>query len=650
MLSSKGTKRVIITNVKPQVEGGKFPAKTTVHEQITISADIFCDGHDEIAAYVLLREEGTKLWKEYPLRLINNDHWEYSFVPEKTGRYSFRIIAWVDHYTTWRKGLIKKISAGQDVAIDMQIGALLLEEAAQNQRGRNNVLLLTAGEKLRQLDVTIALPIVNDEVVNAMMSGYKKKEYVSESEQVLDIVVDRSKASFSTWYELFPRSASSVPGQHGTFKDVQKLLPHIADMGFDTLYLPPIHPIGATKRKGKNNALTAAADDPGSPWAIGSGKGGHKSIHPQLGDLKDFKQLVSAAKKEGIEIAMDLAYQCSPDHPYVKEHPGWFKWRPDGTVQFAENPPKKYEDILPINFDTEDWESLWVELKSVIEYWIKTGVNIFRVDNPHTKSFPFWEWVMAEIKRNYPNVIFLAEAFTRPRLMERLAKVGFTQSYTYFTWRNTKKEIEEYITELTKTDLRYYFRPNFWPNTPDILPPEITAGGEPALLSRLVLAATLSSNYGLYGPVYELGLVQPMPNKEEYIDNEKYEVKHWDWTAETKIKEVIKLVNQIRKEHAALQTTWNIEFVETNNEQIICYIKHSGTDVLIIVVNLDPFHVQSGHVRIPIQKLDIPVDMHYTVKDLLSGEQYQWQNEWNYVQLNPYDMPAHILSIEFQNV
>jgi starch synthase (maltosyl-transferring) len=471
----------------------------------------------------------------------------------------------------------------------------------------------------------------------------RDKELLTVYPGVFSFEVELKRASFSTWYELFPRSAAEEPGKHGTFKDVKRLLPRVAEMGFDTLYFPPIHPIGELKRKGKNNSLTATETDPGSPWAIGNRLGGHKSIHPQLGTLRDFQDLVKEARRLGIEIAMDIAYQCAPDHPYVKEHPQWFKWRPDGTVQYAENPPKKYEDILPFNFETEDWQNLWQELRSVIDFWIDKGVTVFRIDNPHTKSFAFWEWMIGEVRSNHPEVIFLAEAFTRPRIMERLAKAGFNQSYTYFTWRNTAKEIEEYMTELTKTDMRYFFRPNFWPNTPDILPPEITYGGEVAHIRRLILAATLSSNYG----VYEFGFTQPMPGKEEYVDNEKYEIRHWEWKAYTRIKELITRVNRIRKENPALQDTYNIEFARCTNDQIVCYVKtdkRTGNQ-LIIAVNMDSWNTQSGHVTLPIEKAGLPQG-EYMVRDLLSGDKYRWQGAINFVQLNPYEMPAHILRVE----
>lgn len=648
MIHPLGSKRVVITNVAPQVDCGTYLAKATLEDPLTIAADIFTDGHDEIAASVMIKHRKDRQWKEYPMTFINNDHWELIFYPDKLGEYQFQVQGWVDHFSTWRKGLVKKYEAGQDITVELQIGAGLIEQAAGRAPAKEKAAL---GQFARTLTVEqsreAAMLTATDDKLSNAMQRLKDKTLTTVFPQVLSFEVEIKRASFSTWYELFPRSASPEPGRHGTFKDVERLLPRVAAMGFDTLYFPPIHPIGEEKRKGRNNSLTAQPDDPGSPWAIGNKLGGHKAIHPELGTLKDFKRLVQKAREMGIEIAMDIAYQCAPDHPYVKEHPQWFKWRPDGTVQYAENPPKKYEDILPFNFETEDWENLWKELRSVLDYWIDNGVNIFRIDNPHTKSLYFWEWCIGEVRAKNPQVIFLAEAFTRPRIMERLAKAGFNQSYTYFTWRNTKKELEEYMTELTKGEMRYYFRPNFWPNTPDILPPEITYGGENAHIARLILAATLSSNYGLYGPVYEFGFTQPMPGKQEYVDNEKYEIKHWNWDEYTRIKELIARVNKIRKENPALQDTYNIEFAATTNDQIICYCKTDKRtgNMLIIAVNLDHFNTQAAEVRIPLEKIGMPVGQQYRVKDLLSGDKYKW-GETNYVELNPWEMPAHILRIE----
>ena len=648
MINSSGQKRVIITNVSPRVEEGRFPAKVVINEQVTLSADIFGDGHDEIAASAYIKYAGDIEWTEVPMQFVINDYWEATFKVGQIGFYEFKIQGWVDHYTTWKKGLKKKFDAGQDIAVELLIGIELLEHAATENR-KEAAKLLAWANQLKQSktdEQAVFLALGND--IAEVMYKHRHPDLITEYPTIYQIEVERKKAAFSTWYELFPRSAAPEPESHGTFKDVIKLLPRVFKMGFDVLYFPPIHPIGEKNRKGKNNSLTAGADDPGSPWAIGNRLGGHKAIHPQLGTLADFKELITEAGKLDIEIAMDIAYQCAPDHPYVKEHPQWFKWRPDGTVQYAENPPKKYEDILPFNFETEDWENLWQELKSVIDYWIEAGIRVFRIDNPHTKAFGFWQWMISEVRKKNPEVIFLAEAFTRPRIMERLAKAGFNQSYSYFTWRNTKHEIEEYMTELTKTEMRYYFRANFWPNTPDIFPPALTKGGDNAHIMRVILAATLSSNYGLYGPVYEFGINAPHGAKEEYIDNEKYEIKHWNWNQYTRIGEIITRLNRIRKENAALHSSWNIEFAGTSNDQIICYVKvdKESKNQLIIAVNLDAFNTQGAQVKIPLAKLNIGYNEPYQVKDLLSGSKYRWTGDLNYVELNPYQMPAHIFKVE----
>jgi starch synthase (maltosyl-transferring) len=645
MISFKGKQRVIISHVSPEVENGRFPSKAAVEEPVVISAVIICDGHDELSASIYLRNTREKKWMELPMVQQVNDRWEATFVPGKTGRYEFRLEAWVDHYKTWQNALVKKQADGQDLAVELKIGADLM---ARTPGPANNKIKPWQAMLTKPADVAQAVALATSEAVLAEMYKWRDPEMITAYPLTLTIDVERKKAAYSSWYELFPRSAAKQHDTHGTFNDVIALLPRIAKMGFDVLYLPPIHPIGEKNRKGKNNTLKALDTDPGSPWAIGSRLGGHKSVHPQLGSLADFKTLINEARKINIEVALDIAFQCAPDHPYVKEHPQWFNWRPDGTVQYAENPPKKYEDILPFNFETDDWENLWAELKSVIDFWISAGVAIFRIDNPHTKSFRFWEWLIAEVRQAHPEIIFLAEAFTRPRLMERLAKAGFNQSYSYFTWRTGKKELEEYITELAKTDMRYFFRPNFWPNTPDILPPVLTKGGENAHLMRVILAATLSSNYGIYGPVYEFGINQPQGTKEEYIDNEKYEIKRWDWNATTRIGEVITRVNRIRRQNPALQSTWNIELAETSNEQILCFAKTDTRtgNTLVVAVNLDVNQTQSAYIKIPFEKLGITVPETYRVHDLLSGESYRWQGEWNYVQLNPYQMPAHILKFE----
>lgn len=647
-----GIKRVVISNVGPQVESGRFPAKRAVNEPIEFSADIIADGHDAVAASVIFRHESDPTWQDLPMRPAGNDRWLCRWTPTREGFYEYRFTGWVDHFTTWKKGLIKKFDANQDITVDVQIGVEILEEAAP-LAGEEEKSAFTDWITAFQLvtDPQQAVDLAVGEALGEAMSRIRYTDRISVFEKTFRLEIERKKAAFSTWYELFPRSASPEAGKHGTIQDVIALLPKIAKMGFDTLYFPPIHPIGEMKRKGKNNSLVPSATDPGSPWAIGNRHGGHKSVHPQLGTIDDFVSLVKQAAEMGIEVAMDIAYQCAPDHPYVKEHPQWFKWRPDGTVQFAENPPKRYEDILPFDFETPDWENLWNELKSVIDFWIECGVNIFRIDNPHTKAFPFWEWMIREVRNVHPQVIFLAEAFTRPRVMERLAKIGFNQSYTYFTWRNSKWELEQYLYELTKTDQQYYFRPNFWPNTPDILPGYLVEGGENAHIIRVILAATLSSSYGIYGPVYEYGINTPYPGKEEYTDNEKYEIKHWDWNRYSRTREIIARVNRIRKTHEALQTTWNIQFNPTNNEQIISYLKLAspGEESLLIVVNLDYAQTQAAHVRVPLDQLGIGYDQPYLAYDMLNGERYRWQGEYNFVQINPWEMPAHILKIERLN-
>nr|NIO10217.1 alpha-1,4-glucan--maltose-1-phosphate maltosyltransferase [Deltaproteobacteria bacterium] len=464
----------------------------------------------------------------------------------------------------------------------------------------------------------------------------------------LTVSVDREKARFSTWYELFPRSFSAKQGKHGTLKDCERMLPYVAGMGFDVLYLPPIHPIGWSFRKGKNNALEAGPDDVGSPWAIGSDEGGHKEIHPSLGTLEDFKKLVRNAADHGLEVAMDLAYQCTPDHPYVKEHPEWFRKRPDGTIQYAENPPKKYQDIYPIDFESERWKELWEELESVVRFWLEQGIRIFRVDNPHTKSFNFWEHMIGSVKKDFPESIFLAEAFTRPKVMYRLAKLGFSQSYTYFTWRNTKWEFTQYLNELTQTDVREYFRPNFWPNTPDILPEHLQFGGRPAFVARLILAATMAANYGIYGPAYELCDNLPrLPRTEEYLNSEKYEIKNWDIDRSDSLRDVIARVNAIRKENPALQSDWSLRFHNADNDNLICYSKQTedGGNVILTVVNLNFHRVQSGWVDLALEPLGLDPKQPFQVHDLLTDAHYVWQGPRNFVQLDPNSVPAHIFRI-----
>ena len=488
---------------------------------------------------------------------------------------------------------------------------------------------------------------LDSELLN-VVQRYPERDLVTRYEKQLAVVVDREKARFSTWYEVFPRSCSPEPGRHGTLRDCEARLPYIASMGFDVVYLPPIHPIGHTFRKGKNNSISAQPDDVGSPWAIGSEEGGHTSIHPQLGTLEDFKQFIASAKGYGLEVALDIAFQCSPDHPYVKQHREWFRTRPDGTIQYAENPPKQYQDIFPLDFENREWHALWIELKDIVLFWIKQGVRIFRVDNPHTKPFSFWEWLIGEIKEQYPEVIFLAEAFTRPHVMYRLAKLGFSQSYTYFAWRNTKQELTDYFNELTQTEVREYFRPNLWPNTPDILPEFLQVGGRPAFMIRLILAATLGASYGIYGPAFELCENTPyQPGSEEYLNSEKYELKHRDLDSAWSLKEFIARINRIRKQNPALQSNRNLRFHGTDNPSLICYSKATDdlSNIIIVIVNLDSFHGQTGWVDLDLNSLGLEATQAFEVHDLLGEGRFLWQGARNYVELMPESLPAHILQV-----
>jgi starch synthase (maltosyl-transferring) len=646
-MENDGRRRVVIENLNPKIDGGRFPIKRVIGEKVVVTADIFADGHDAISANLLYRSPKDKEWKEAPMTFVENDRWRGEFWVEGIGAYRYTVVGWVDHFRTWQRDMKKKYEAHQDLKMDLLIGAKFVEEASQRATRVDKKKLIDFSEMLRKGEDKEAIGVALSAEITGLMDQYPDKTFEVSYKKELLVWVDREKALFSTWYELFQRSCSKDPDRHGTFKDCERLLPEIARMGFDILYLPPVHPIGRTNRKGKNNVLEDNPDDVGSPWAIGSKEGGHQAIHPQLGTLEDFQKLIMKAKTHGIELAMDLAFQCSPDHPYVKEHPDWFRWRPDGSIQFAENPPKKYEDIIPLNFEMENWKELWEKLKSIVLFWIEKGVRIFRVDNPHTKPFSFWEWLIKEIKEEYPDVIFLSEAFTRPKVMYRLAKLGMTQSYTYFAWRNTKRELIEYLTELTQTEVKEYFRPNFWPNTPDILPEPLQYGGRSAFLIRLVLAATLSSNYGIYGPAFELCIHEAIPGREEYLNSEKYEIKHWDRDKSGTLQDFITRVNRIRKENAALQATFNLSFYEVDNESLLFYGKATDdlSNIILIVINLDPFHTQSGWVRVPIEKFGLDANQPYLVHDLLSDDKYIWQGERNYVELNPQVLPANIFRV-----
>ncbi|HSB15795.1 MAG TPA: maltotransferase domain-containing protein, partial [Bryobacteraceae bacterium] len=571
------------------------------------------------------------------------------FTVGQMGRYYYTVEGWLDQFQTWRHDFIKRIQAAQEVEVDLLIGASLVSAASQKAEGADAERLRQwaaelSGKKSAEFRAQLAL----DEELGKLASHYADRRLATRYPHELPVTVERPVARFGAWYEMFPRSCSPELGRHGTFRDCEALLDYVGGMGFDILYLPPIHPIGRTNRKGKNNTTFCGPDDVGSPWAIGAKEGGHKSIHPQLGSMEDFEHLISRAGEYEIEIALDLAFQCATDHPYVKECPEWFRARPDGTIQYAENPPKKYQDIYPFDFESSEWRGLWEELRSVVTFWIEKGVHIFRVDNPHTKAFRFWEWLIADVKKEYPQVIFLSEAFTRPKVMYRLAKLGFSQSYTYFTWRNTKRELTEYFEELAQSPVREFLRPNLWPNTPDILPEYLQMGSRPAFVSRLVLAATLGASYGIYGPAFELCENEPKePGSEEYLNSEKYELKHRNLDSPWSLKDFIARVNRIRRENQSLHHDWRLHFHAVDNDMVICYSKSTPdfSNVILVVVNLDFRHTQSGWVTLDLDALGLRESEPYQVHELLGEGRFLWQGMRNYVELDPQQAPAHIFRI-----
>lgn len=643
----EGRARVVIEGVRPQIDCGAYPIKRVVGDTVTVEADVFADGHDVISCVVLYRKEGAADWAEAPMEFLVNDRWRGSFRVTEIGRYEYTVMGWINRFKSWQRDLSKRVESGQDMAVQLLIGANLIAEAAARATG-NDATRLRAYADIVRVPGEDGTRLALSSELAALMYRYEERRYATIFTPVLPIVVDRERARFGAWYEMFPRSASVAPGRHGTFADVEARLPYIEAMGFDVLYLPPIHPIGRQFRKGKNNSTVAGPDDPGSPWAIGAAEGGHKAIHPQLGTLDDFRRLVAKAKEHGLEIAMDIAFQASGDHPYLKEHPEWFRKRPDGTIQYAENPPKKYQDIYPFDFETPAWRELWEELKSVFIFWCEQGIRIFRVDNPHTKPFAFWEWVIAEVKREYPETIFLAEAFTRPKLLYRLAKIGFTQSYNYFPWRNSRWELTEYLTELTQTEVREYCGPNLWPNTPDILTEYLQYGGRPAFIIRLIAAATLGPSYGIYGPAFELQENRPLaPGKEEYLDSEKYEIKQWDWNRSDSLAPLIAHVNRIRRENPAFRANHNLRFHNAENDQLLAFTKTDaeGKNLVLVVINVDPHYRQSGFVNLPLDVLGIDPSQPYQVHDLLTDARYLWYGPRNYVELDPHRLPAHIFAV-----
>jgi starch synthase (maltosyl-transferring) len=670
--------RVVIEDVSPRIDAGIYPVRRIVGEVVPVSAAIYADGHDLLAAQILYRHQSERKWRFTPMRPDGNDMWSGSFPVDRIGGWSFTIQGWIDRFESWASDLKKRlgaqatdrVSTACEISLAYRSGAILVHEASQRAHGADAKRLSEAARRLEQLAETESeqyeYPLGQE--IHRLMGAHPDLRLATELEPGLAVLVDRALAGFSAWYEMFPRSASPIPGKHGTFADVENQLPEIAGMGFDILYLPPIHPIGRAFRKGPNNSETAGPEATGSPWAIGDKQapgcgaapapedrdcGGHKSIHPELGTFADFDRLLRSAKAHGLEIALDIAFQCSPDHPWLTEHPNWFYLRPDGSIQYAENPPKKYQDIYPLNFESPDWRRLWGELYSVFEFWIRRGVRVFRVDNPHTKALPFWEWCLAKLYGNYPDLILLAEAFTRPHLMYGLAKRGFTQSYTYFTWRNTKSELISYLEEITRPPLSEYFRPNFWPNTPDILHQTLQVGGRPAFMQRLILAATLSSNYGIYGPAFELtenAPAKPAPGRtesEEYLDSEKYQIRQRDRNAPGSLVPLLTSLNHIRRANPALHSNQSLYFHPIDNPYLLCYSKSTPgfENTILIAVNLDPFNAQAGWTDLDLVKIGIPPQADFMVEDLLTGTSYAWRDRRNYVALQPANQPAHVFRI-----
>ncbi len=647
-LPAEGRIRAVIENVAPSIDGGRFAVKRIEGDRVEVEADCFADGHDALAARVLYRREEEDRWHESPMTALPNDRWRGAFTVAALGRYRYTVTAWVDHFLSWRHDFARRVDA-EDLRMAAHVGAALIDEAARRAAGEDREALAAWAKQLRGGGSAAELrALALDEALAAIANRYPDRSFAAIHPVEFPLVVDRERARFSAWYELFPRSCGPNARTYGTFRDCAARLPYVAQMGFDVLYLPPIHPIGRVRRKGRNNALATTADDVGSPWAIGAAEGGHTSLHPALGTIEDFRGLRDAARGHGLELALDVAFQCAPDHPWVDAHPAWFRMRPDGTVQYAENPPKKYQDIYPLNFESSDWAGLWRALEGVLDFWIGEGVRIFRVDNPHTKPFAFWEWVIDRVKRAHPDVIFLSEAFTRPKVMHLLAKLGFTQSYTYFAWRNTKAELVAYFTELTRGPGREYFRPNCWPNTPDILPEYLQYGGRPAFMARLVLAATLAASYGIYGPAFELlEHTAREPGTEEYLDSEKYELKQWDLGRAESLAPFIARVNAARRENPALQEDAGLTFFPVDNDELLCYAKvdRDGDNAVLVVVNLDPHHTQAGWVTLDPAALGLEPGRAFQVHDALTGARFLWSGERNFVQLDPARAPAHLFRL-----
>ncbi|WP_174236496.1 alpha-1,4-glucan--maltose-1-phosphate maltosyltransferase [Stutzerimonas nosocomialis] len=636
--------RIAIEATEPAVDDGRYAAKAIIGQPVEVSSKIFADGHDQLAAVVCWRQKGEQNWRRARLKLITNDLWQGHFTPTQVGPHEFRIEAWWDLWETYRYELSKKHAAGVPVQLELEEGRLHLERAVQRAQGETRAVLEDIMHRL-------ASSHLDDERVSVMLAGETAaamadadaREHCSAS-HVFPLEVERPLAQFASWYELFPRSETDSPERHGTLRDVIKRLPAIRDMGFDVLYFPPIHPIGRKHRKGPNNSLEAGPNDPGSPYAIGSEAGGHEAIHPELGTVDDFRALVSAAADHGLEIALDFAIQCSQDHPWLEQHPGWFSWRPDGTIRYAENPPKKYQDIVNVDFYAEDaMPDLWIALRDVVQGWVDLGVKVFRVDNPHTKPLPFWQWLIADIRSRDPDVMFLAEAFTRPAMMARLGKVGFNQSYTYFTWRNTKAELTEYFTELNEPPLRYCYRPNFFVNTPDINPFFLHSSGRPGFLIRAALATMGSGLWGMYSG-FELCESAPLPGKEEYLDSEKYQIRPRDYRAPGNIIAEIAQLNRIRRQNPALQTHLGFKAYTAWNDNILFFGKRTPdrSNFILIAVNLDPHNAQEAHFELPLWELGLPDDAHTHGEDLMNGHRWSWYGKTQWTRLEPWNLPFGI--------
>ncbi len=658
---SDGRVRVVIESVTPCVDGGRFPVKRVVGDTLVVEADCFADGHDVVACHLLWRRAGNASWTATTMAPLGNDRWRASCVVDAVGAWQYTVRAWVDPFLSWRHDFARRIDA-DDLRIAALSGAALIEQAAERaEKAGEGELLRAWSRELAQAAKNAAKDAAKDaaspealkrvgldEARAAIATRHPDLRHALTDPKLYGVTVERERARFSAWYEFFPRSASGDVTRHGTFADCEAWLPYVQRMGFDVLYFPPIHPIGRMRRKGKNNTLEPLPDDVGSPWAVGSAEGGHDAIFGELGTLADLQRLIKRATEHDLEIALDIAFQCAPDHPWVTEHPAWFRKRADGSVQYAENPPKKYQDIYPLDFESEDWRAMWLGLVGVFEYWAGHGVRIFRVDNPHTKAFGFWEWAIVRLRETWPDMIFLSEAFTRPRVMHRLAKVGFSQSYTYFTWRNSKQELTEYFTQLSRGPGREYFRPNAWPNTPDILPTALQYGGRPVFMARVALAATLSANFGIYGPAFELLEHAALrEGGEEYLDSEKFQLRAWDRDRADSLADFIAMLNRLRRENPALQSDAGLRFLEIDNEQMIAYMKATAdlSNIVVCVVNLDPHHAQSGWLTIDAAALGLADEQSFQMADAISGAHYLWHGERNFVSLDPQRSPVHVMQM-----